>query len=161
MSTIEETVEIAVPVRTAYNQWTQFKVFPRFVSAVKGVEQIKPTLTRWDVGFGPAHREWLVEIVEQRPDAYVRWQVLGTRRGGEVSFRSLSPDRTSVTAGVGPADALGVTRRVLRSGLGDFKEFIEGLGEESGAWRGAVHNGHVVPAGSEPLTCHGPHWPHG
>jgi uncharacterized membrane protein len=161
MGTIEETVEIAVPVRTAYNQWTQFKVFPRFVSAVRGVEQIKPTLTRWEIGLGPVSREFLTEVVEQRPDTEVRWRVLGTRVRGAALFAPLTPDRTSLTVRIGPGDPLGITRRVLGAELGHFKEFIEGLGEESGAWRGTVRDGRVRPAENRPDRSLVPHWPHG
>lgn len=161
MGTIEETIEIAVPVRTAYNQWTQFKVFPRFVNAVHGAEQIKPTLIRWRVGFGPVRRDYLTEIVEQRPDTVIRWRVLGTRVHGEVAFRPLAGDRTSLTVRVGPGDPLGFTRRAVSSGLAHFKEFIEGLGEESGAWRGTIHDGHVMPMEAEPARSKVPHWPHG
>ncbi|MCZ9336923.1 cyclase, partial [Streptomyces sp. TRM76130] len=81
-------------------------------------------------------RDYLTEIVEQRPDTVVRWRVLGTRVRGEAAFRPLAADRTSLTVRVGPGDPLGLTRRAVRSGLAHFKEFIEGLGEESGAWRG-------------------------
>ncbi|GGS46000.1 SRPBCC family protein [Streptomyces griseoviridis] len=161
MSTIEETVQIAVPVRTAYNQWTQFTVFPRFMAAVRDVEQFKPTLTRWTVGRGPVHREFLVEITEQRPDTVVRWRVLGGRGHGEAAFLSLAPDRTSLTVRVGPGDPLGVTRRVLGASLAHFREFIEGVGEETGAWRHTVRDGHVLPAEAEPSRSHGAHWPHG
>lgn len=161
MGIIEETIEIAVPVRTAYNQWTQFKVFPRFVSVVRGAEQIKPSLVRWRVGLGPVHRDYLTEIVEQRPDTVVRWRVLGTRVRGEAVFAALAPDRTSVTVRTGPADSLGITRRVLGSALAHFKEFIEGLGEESGAWRGTIRDGHVLPAETAPARSMVPHWPHG
>ncbi len=68
MNTIEETIEVAVPVRTAYNQWTQFKSFPRFMSAVKGVEQIRPAVTEWVIAFGPVRHTFQAEIVRRRPD---------------------------------------------------------------------------------------------
>jgi uncharacterized membrane protein len=68
MRTIEETVEVAVPVCTAYNQWTQFKSFPRFMASVKRVDQLRPAMTRWVIGWGPLMMsyEFEVEIVEQR-----------------------------------------------------------------------------------------------
>ncbi|MEU2433913.1 MULTISPECIES: SRPBCC family protein [unclassified Streptomyces] len=173
MHTIEETVEIAVPVRTAYDQWTQLKSFPRFMSAVKRVDQVRPTVTRWVIGCGPVRRAFTAEIVEQRPDSCVAWQSLDRRTShrGEVSFRPTAPDRTTVTVRmeVGPRGAAAllmgasreVTRRVVRSELGHFKEFIEGLGEAGGAWRGTIRNGHVQPAEPEPPRSRVARWPTG
>src|SRR6478735_3949511 len=99
MSTVEETIVVAVPVGTAYNQWTQFKSFPRFMAVVKGVEQIRPNLTRWVIGLGPVRHEFDAEIVDQRPDSLVRWRSLGPRLAhrGEVSFRATEADRTEVS----------------------------------------------------------------
>ncbi|MER7661619.1 MULTISPECIES: SRPBCC family protein [unclassified Streptomyces] len=172
MTTVEETIDVGVPVRTAYNQWTQFKSFPRFMSTVKSVEQVRPTLTRWVVGLGPVRREFDAEIVEQLPDSHLVWQTLG--RGfshrGEVSFRATAPGRTTVVVRIhtGPeraarlhTSASGCTRRVLRSELGRFKAFIEGLGQEGGAWRGVIRNGRVEPAEPEPPRSRVPHWPVG
>ncbi|MHB9847748.1 SRPBCC family protein [Streptomyces krungchingensis] len=172
MPTVEEVVEIAVPVRTAYNQWTQFKSFPRFMSAVKKVEQINPVVTHWVIGLGPVHREFKAQIVEQQPDSHVVWQSLerSPDHRGTVSFRSVAPERTEVTVRIetmrrGLADtathALGVTRRVVRAELRNFKEYIEGVGEESGAWRASIHNGHVQPVEPEPPRSRVPRWPVG
>ncbi|MEU1202336.1 SRPBCC family protein [Streptomyces sp. NPDC005813] len=172
MPTVEEVIEIAVPVRTAYNQWTQFKCFPRFMSVVKRVEQINPVVTHWVIGFGPVRREFKAEIVEQQPDSHLVWQSLERRPclRGRVSFSSVAPDRTEVTVWIettrpGLADtatnALGVTRRVVRAELRNFKEYIEGVGEESGAWRASIHNGHVQPVEPEPPRSRVPRWPVG
>ncbi|AVH55110.1 MULTISPECIES: SRPBCC family protein [Streptomyces] len=172
MNTIQESVEIAVPVRTAYDQWTQFKSFPRFMSAVKRVDQVSPAMTRWAVRVGPWRREFRAEIVEQEPDSLVAWR--STERDpwhwGEVSFRSMAPDRTVVTVRmqVRPRGVVGrltdpskMTRRVVRDELGNFKEFIEGLGDASGAWRGSIRNGRVRPAEPEPPRSRVPKWPVG
>ncbi|WP_327677167.1 SRPBCC family protein [Streptomyces sp. NBC_00467] len=172
MTTVEETIDVGVPVRTAYNQWTQFKSFPRFMSTVKSVEQVRPTVTRWVVGLGPVRHEFDAEIVEQLPDSHMAWQSLG--RGlshrGEVSFRATAPGRTTVVVRIHAepekaarlhARATGFTRRVLRSELGHFKEFIEALGQEGGAWRGVIRNGRVEPMEPEPPRSRVPHWPVG
>ncbi|CAL9658458.1 hypothetical protein SUDANB176_06892 [Streptomyces sp. enrichment culture] len=167
MTTIEETVQLAVPVRTAYNQWTQFKTFPRFMSVVKRIEQVRPSITHWVIGLGPVRHEFATEIVEQRPDACVAWRSLDSRHRGEVTFHETAPDRTEVTVhvriGRGSAAAVlpGVTRRVVRSELAHFKEFIEGLGQEAGGWRGTIHNGHVRPVEAEPPRSQVPCWPVG
>ncbi|MGY1439386.1 SRPBCC family protein [Streptomyces reniochalinae] len=172
MSAIEETLEVGVPVSTAYNQWTQFKSFPRFMSAVTKVEQVRPAVTRWSIGYGPVRGEFAAEIWEQRPDSCLAWRSLGGRpaHGGEVSFDSAPSDRTVVTvrmtittpglAGL-LTDVSGVVHRVVRRELGNFKEFIEGLGQEVGAWRGSIHNGHVQPVEPEPPRSHVPCWPVG
>ncbi|ATW52061.1 SRPBCC family protein [Streptomyces peucetius] len=172
MHTVQEMLEIEVSVRTAYNQWTQFKSFPRFMSTVKSVEHVKPTLTRWVIGCGPLRREFTAEIVEQQPDSRVVWQSLGRRscHRGEVTFRPTAPDRTAVTVRIeverrAVSDFVmgvsGFTRRVVRSELTRFKEFIEGLGEEGGAWRGTIRNGHVQPVEPEPPRSRVPRWPVG
>lgn len=172
MYTFEEMVEVGVPVPTAYNQWSQFKSFPRFMSAVKKVDQVRPNFTNWVIGFGPLRSEFAAEIVEQVPDSHVAWRSLGGRSShqGEVSFRAAGPDRTEMhlRMRIGRHGATGLaarapqfTRRVVRSELAHFKEFIEGLGQEGGAWRGIIRDGHVQPMEPEPPRSRVPHWPVG
>ncbi|WP_327365349.1 SRPBCC family protein [Streptomyces sp. NBC_01217] len=172
MTTIDETVEIAVPVRTAYNQWTQFRSFPRFMTAVKRVEQVRPAVTHWVVGVGPVSRESEVEIVQQSPDLRIAWRSLDRRpcHRGEVTFRSLAADRTAVRVlmryephGVRElvADGLGLPSHVVRSELGHFKEFIESVGQAGGTWRGSIRNGHVRLVEPERSRSRVPCWPTG
>jgi len=171
MNTVEETIDVAVPVRTAYNQWTQFESFPRFMTVVKGVHQIRPNLTHWVLGRGPLRHEFDVEIVEQVPDSHVAWRSLDRRfmHRGKVSFRATAPDRTEVVVrmhfgsnGVGLLAHLPtLAHRVVQAELGHFKEFIESVGQEGGAWRGSIRNGHVYPAEPEPARSQVPHWPVG
>ncbi len=172
MGMIEEAVEIELPVRTVYNQWTQFKSFPRFMHVVKRVEQLNPALTRWTLRLGPVHREFMAEIVEQQPDSHVAWRSLerGPVQRGEVSFRPSAPDRTEVALRWEAArrgfpaalpNVLGLTRRVVRAELRNFKEYIEGVGEESGAWRASIRGGHVLPVESEPPRSRVSRWPSG
>ncbi|MFJ7073670.1 SRPBCC family protein [Streptomyces sp. NPDC098781] len=170
--TIEETIDVAVPVETAYNQWTQFKSFPRFMGVVKKVDQVKPTVTVWTIGYGPLRREFQAEILEQEPDSHVVWRSLERRPShqGEVGFRPTAAGGTAVTVRLrfeprGPlaavAEATNLPVRVLRSELGHFKEFIEGLGQAGGAWRGAIRNGHVRPVEPEPPRSRVARWPVG
>ncbi|MBD0422231.1 SRPBCC family protein [Streptomyces sp. TRM S81-3] len=172
MHTVEETIDVAVPVSTAYNQWTQFKSFPRFASVVTKVEQLRPNLTHWVIRLGPVRRDFVAEIVEQVPDSHVVWRSMDrtSRHRGEVTFRATAPDRTSITVRlrVEPkgvrgrlAHASGVTRRVLRAELGHFKDFIEGLGQECGTWRGVIRGGHVQPSEPAPPRSRVAHWPVG
>ncbi|MFF0587093.1 SRPBCC family protein [Streptomyces sp. NPDC003781] len=172
MNTVEETIEIDVPVRTAYDQWTQFECFPRFMTTVKRVEQLRPAVTRWVVGLGPVRREFATEIVDQVPDSHLTWRSLGQRHGhrGEVTFRPVEQERTSVTvrlsaAGRGLTGVLtavpGAPGRLLRHELGHFKAYIEGHGEASGAWRGTIRGGQVRPGEPEPPRSRVAVWPVG
>ncbi|MGW0336715.1 SRPBCC family protein [Streptomyces sp. NPDC003011] len=172
MHTVEETIEVAVPVRTAYNQWTQFKSFPRFMTVVKKVEQVRPALLTWTLAVGPLRREFQAEIVEQEPDSRVTWRSLErhTVHRGEVSFRPTTADGTAVTVRIeiaprGATGVLGVlpklVGRVVRGELRHFKEYIEGLGAESGAWRGTIRDGRVRPEEPKPHRSRVARWPVG
>ncbi|MEV4787194.1 SRPBCC family protein [Streptomyces tuirus] len=172
---VEETVEVAVPVRTAYNQWTQFKTFPRFATVVHGVEQIKPTVTAWTIGYGPLRHRFTVEIVEQDPDAYLAWRGLeqNPSHQGEVEFRPTHSGGTAITVRMlleprGAARILTrspwaaqLTARLVRGALVNFKQFIEAVGQEGGAWRGTIRNGRVQHAHPEPPRSRVPQWPVG
>jgi uncharacterized membrane protein len=149
MSTVEESVEVRVPVRTAYNQWTQFEEFPQFMDGVERIEQRSPTLTHWVTEVGGAKREFDAEITEQVPDERVAWTTVAgeARQAGVVTFHRLDDTRTKVmlqlehepqgiTDKVG--DKLGFVRRQAKGDLERFKQYIESRGMESGAWRGQV-----------------------
>ncbi|MFF7446609.1 MULTISPECIES: SRPBCC family protein [unclassified Streptomyces] len=172
---VEETVEIAVPVRTAYNQWTQFQSFPRFMTAVRRVEQVRPTVVAWTLGYGPLRHRFEMEIVEQDPDAYLAWRALERHPShqGEVEFRPTGTGGTALTVRMllephGAAKALArcskvtrVTARQVRRELMNFKIFIEGVGQESGAWRGTIRNGRVQHDHPEPPRSRVAQWPVG
>ncbi|MFJ9008522.1 SRPBCC family protein [Streptomyces canus] len=172
---VEETVEVAVPVRTAYNQWTQFKTFPRFSAVVHGVEQVRPTVTAWTIGYGPLRHRFAVEIVEQDPDSYLAWRGLEQRPShqGEVEFRPTESGGTAITVRMlleprgaakqltGSSKVTQVTARVVRRELQHFKQFIEGLGQEGGAWRGTIRNGRVQHDHPEPPRSRVAQWPVG
>ncbi|WP_031519313.1 SRPBCC family protein [Streptomyces sp. NRRL F-5123] len=149
MSTVEESVEVDVPVRTAYNQWTQFEEFPHFMDGVERIEQRTPTLTHWVTEVGGAKREFDAEITEQVPDERVAWTTVAgeARQAGVVTFHRLDDTHTKVmlqlehdphgiTDTVG--DKLGFVRRQAKGDLNRFKQYIESRGLESGAWRGRV-----------------------
>jgi len=148
MGGVTESVDVAVPVRTAYDQWTQFEDFPRFMEGVEEVRQISDTMTHWTVDIGGVSREFDARITEQLPDERVAWTSTGgTRQAGVVTFHRLDENRTRVTAQLefepqGAAeqagDRLGVVDRRVKGDLRRFKEFIERRGTETGAWRGTV-----------------------
>jgi uncharacterized membrane protein len=148
MSTLEKSIEVNVPVQTAYNQWTQFVEFPRFMEGVKEVTQLDDTRLHWKAEIAGQEREWDAEITEQTPDQRIAWTSRGGAiNGGVVTFHRLS-DATSkvmlqleyapqgVVENVG--DALGAVSLRVQGDLERFKEFIEQRGRETGGWRGQV-----------------------
>jgi uncharacterized membrane protein len=148
MSTIEESIEVDVPVRTAYNQWTQFEEFPRFMEGVESVRQLDDTHLEWTAEIAGVRRQWNAEVTEQQPDQRVAWRATsGTENAGVVTFHRLAEDRTKVMLqlDVEPeglveqaGDKLGFVKRRATGDLERFKAFIEHRGTESGAWRGRV-----------------------
>jgi uncharacterized membrane protein len=148
MASVVESVDVKVPVSTAYNQWTQFEEFPRFMEGVKTVTQIDDTHLRWVADVGGIEKQWEAEISEQRPDERVAWHATsGAKNAGVVTFHRIDDATTRVTLQMdvdpeGPAEnvgtALGVLDRRVKGDLERFKEYIERRGTESGAWRGEV-----------------------
>jgi uncharacterized membrane protein len=148
MSTIEESIEIDVPIRTVYDQWTQFEDFPAFMEGVESVQQIDDTHLHWVAEVAGVRREWDAEITEQHPDERVAWTATdGTRNAGAVTFHRVAEDKTKVMLqlDVEPeglveqaGDKLGFVRRRVTGDLERFKEMIEQRGTSTGAWRGDV-----------------------
>lgn len=150
MASVVESIDVNVPVRTAYNQWTQFEEFPRFMEGVKEVRQLSDTKLYWRAEIGGKEKEWEAEITEQIPDERIAWRSrAGAENAGVVTFHRLGPNTTRVTLQMeydpeGPmetvGDLVGVVRSRIRGDLERFKEFIEKRGEETGAWRGEVRH---------------------
>ena len=148
MSTVEQSIDVDVPVRTAYDQWTQFESFPKFMDGVERIDQISDTRTHWVTKIGGVEREFDAEITEQHPDERVAWRAVdGPTQAGVVTFHRLDQDTTRVMLQmeVEPegvvekvGDALGLVKRRTKQDLERFKEFIEDRGRETGAWRGEV-----------------------
>jgi carbon monoxide dehydrogenase subunit G len=149
MSSVAESVDVHVPVRTAYNQWTQFESFPAFMSGVVTVQQLDDQHTHWVTEIGGAHREFDAEIVEQRPDERIAWHSTqgDIQHSGAVSFQPLAADETRVTVDMAwepsgmvekVGSAVGIDHRQVKADLQRFKEFIEERGAETGQWRGEV-----------------------
>jgi len=154
MATIEQSIEIEVPVSTAYNQWTQFEEFPQFMEGVEQVRQIDDTHLHWVVSHNGQRHEFDTVITEQNPDERVAWKTTdGKSHAGVVTFHRLDDNRCKVMAQMdwepeGMLEtlgaALGSDDRRVKSDLERFKEMIERRGRESGAWRGEVEQGDVV-----------------
>ena len=148
MSTIEESIEVRVPLRTAYDQWTQFEQFPQFMEGIREVRQIDDTRLHWVAEFGGRRHEWDAEVTEQKPDERVAWRnTRGRENGGVVTFHRIGPETTRIMVqmdympdGVVEkiGSAIGVDDRRVHGDLERFKELIESRGTATGAWRGEV-----------------------
>jgi uncharacterized membrane protein len=158
-ASIEEQIEVNVPVSTAYNQWTQFEEFPKFMEGVDEVKQLDDTLLHWAVTVAGTRAEWDAKITQQDPDRRIAWEsVDGKETGGTVTFEPAgSGSRTRVRLqmhytpeGVGEAvgSAVGLDQRRVRADLERFRELIESRQKESGAWRGEIKNGQKEDSGS-------------
>ncbi len=148
MTTVTEAIDVAVPVHTAYNQWTQFESFPNFMGGVERITQLDDTHVHWKTSIDGVEREFDAEITEQHPDERVAWKSTdGTTHAGVVTFHRLAADQTRVTVQLDwqpegivekAGAALGFDDRQVKSDLERFKKFIENQGSETGAWRGQV-----------------------
>jgi uncharacterized membrane protein len=148
METIERSIDVNVPVRTAYNQWTQFEEFPRFMEGVESVKQLNDTTLHWVANVGGERKEWRARVTEQVPDHHIAWRSDGGEfTSGVVSFQALGPDKVHVTVKLNYepkgmteklGDMLGIFSRRVQGDLERFKSFIESKGHETGAWRGTV-----------------------
>ncbi len=149
MSSVIKSVDVHVPIRTAYNQWTQFESFPQFMGGVESVTQTDPTHTHWVTKIGGVRREFDAEITEQLPDNRIAWKSIDgdTKHAGVVSFHRLADNDTRVTvqmewAPEGVAEkagaAIGMDDRQVKADTERFKKFIEERGTETGQWRGSV-----------------------
>ena len=144
-----ETIDVNVPVTVAYNQWTKFEEFPKFLSFVEAITQVNDTLTEWKVKIGGVEREFEAQITEQHPDERVAWNSTGGQvdHGGVVTFHKLAENETRVTVQLDweatglmekAGAALGVDNHAVKKDLANFKEFIEAKGTAGGGWRGDV-----------------------
>ncbi len=153
MSVVEESIDVDVPVRVAYDQWTQFETFPHFMEGVERVTQLDDKSLEWHANIAGQDKHWTAEIVEQTPDQRVAWRsTSGAPNAGVVSFQSNGTNATKVTLQLeaepeGPiesaGDALGFLDRRVKGDLERFKEFVEGRGVATGSWRGEIHGGEV------------------
>lgn len=148
MSTVTESIDVDVPIKIAYDQWTQFESFPEFMDGVQEIRQIDDTHLHWVVKVGGITREFDATITEQHPEERVAWRADdGPDHAGVVTFHRLDDEQTRVTAQVdidpegfveNVADKAGILDRKVRGDLKRFKEFIENRGSATGTWRGDV-----------------------
>jgi uncharacterized membrane protein len=148
MATIEKSITVNVPVNTAYNQWTQFEEFPKFMEGVREVKQLDDKRLHWRAEIAGKDKEWDAEITEQIPDNRIAWRSRGGAwNAGVVTFHRLSDASCKVMLQLeyepegfveNVGDAIGVVSQRVEGDLKRFKEFIEGRGRETGAWRGTI-----------------------
>ena len=148
MSTIEQSIDVAVPVRTAYDQWTQFEDFPQFMEGVEKITQLSDTRTHWVTEIAGVSREFDAEITEQEPDQRIAWtSVDEPKQAGVVTFHRIDDRTTRVMLQMDfepeglvekAGDVLGIVKSRTKGDLERFKSFIEARGTETGAWRGEV-----------------------
>ena len=151
MATIEESIDVNVPVSTAYNQWTQFEEFPQFMEGVESVQQIDDTHLLWTAEIGGTQEEWRAEISEQTPDQRIAWHATeGKTNAGVVTFHRIDDNTTRVMLQMDwepegmkekAGAAVGADSRRVKGDLERFKELIERRGTPTGAWRGEVEQG--------------------
>jgi uncharacterized membrane protein len=148
MASIEKSIDVDVPVEHAYNQWTQFEQFPKFMEGVQDVQQLDARHLLWRTKIMGRVKEWQAEITEQVPDQRIAWTSRsGAPNAGVVTFHRLAPGRTRVMLQLEyepeglvekTADAIGTVSTRVESDLRRFKWFIEGHGTSTGAWRGGI-----------------------
>jgi uncharacterized membrane protein len=153
LSEVEASIDVDVPVSTAYNQWTQFEEFPRFMGSVQQVRQLDDTHLQWNASVAGKQKQWTAEITDQIPDQRIAWRsTSGPMSMGVVTFDKVEEGRTRVRLRMvyGPqsldekiGDALGAVKMEAERNLHNFKELIEGRGVETGAWRGTVEGSQV------------------
>ena len=149
-SNVQASIDIEVPVASAYNQWTQFEEFPKFMEGVESVQQLDETHLRWRAAIGGKTLEWDAVITEQVPDQRIAWRsTTGAKNAGVVTFHPISTNscRVALQLDYDPegfieniGDLLGFVGRRARGDLDRFKEFLEARGHATGAWRGEVES---------------------
>jgi uncharacterized membrane protein len=159
METIEKTIDIDLPVRTVYNQWTQFEDFPRFMEGVRVVRQLDDKRLHWEAVIGGKEKEWTAEIFEQEPDRRIAWRsTSGAMNSGRVDFLPVNEQTTRVTLHLNyepegvvenVGNLIGVVSARVAGDLERFKSFIERRGSSPG-WRGEIQGRDVKNTGGSP-----------
>jgi uncharacterized membrane protein len=153
MPKIADSIEVQVPVDQAYNQWTQFEEFPKFMEGIQSVQQLDDTHVRWVAEIRGENRQWTTEITEQRPDEKIAWKTIEgeVKNDGVVTFEQVGDGQTRINVQMDvesesstqnvAGDLLGIVKNQVHGDLERFKTLIEDRDEETGAWRGEVAKG--------------------
>lgn len=150
MSKIEKAIDVNVSAHTAYNQWTQFEEFPKFMEGVVSIQQMDEKRLHWVTNIGGIEKTFDTKITEQIPDKRIAWRSLsGAPNAGVVTFNPLSAETARIMLQMeyepeglleNAGDMLGIASHRVNADLERFKEFIEARGAETGAWRGKVEH---------------------
>jgi uncharacterized membrane protein len=152
MPKIQDSIEVRVPVQQAYNQWTQFEEFPRFMDGIQSVQQLDDTHVQWVAEIRGESRQWTTEITDQRPDEKVAWKTIDgeVKNDGVVTFEQVGDNQTRVNVEMDvesdsttenvAGNLLGIVKDQVHGDLERFKQLIENRDEETGAWRGEVQD---------------------
>jgi uncharacterized membrane protein len=152
MPKIEDSIEVQVPVQQAYNQWTQFEEFPKFMEGVQSVQQLDETHVQWVAEIHGESRRWTTEITEQQPDQKIAWKTIDgeVKNDGVVTFERVGDAQTRVNVRMdvegesalenAAGDLLGIVETQVHGDLERFKQLIENR-EPTGAYRGKVQDG--------------------
>jgi uncharacterized membrane protein len=156
-TTLAEEIEVAVPVRAVYNQWTQFEEFPKFMEGVEAVSQLDDTLLHWAVSVAGKHAEWDAKIIEQEPDRRITWESTdGKRTRGSVTFVPAGPSTTRIRLELSyqaeglsekAGAAVGLDKARVRGDLERFRDLIESKGDSADGWRGEIKDGEKTSGG--------------
>jgi uncharacterized membrane protein len=150
---IQQSVDVAVPIKTAYNRWTMFEDWPEFMHRVDQVEQVDDTTLSFATKVWGITKRFEAKIVEQRPDQRIEWDASeGLAHTGVVTFHKLSDRLTRIEVSLdvephGMVEKMGrglrFTKRAVRGDLHRFKALIELDAEAEGGWRGTIEDGQV------------------
>jgi len=148
-TTIEQSIDLDVPVRAAYDQWTRFEEFPQFMKGVEEIRQLDDRHLHWVAELGGSRHEWDAEITEQQPDERVAWRNTdGKDNAGVVTFHKLTDTSSRVMVQIDfvpegikekVGAAINAPDRQVKGDLERFKELVEAKGgPDEGGWRGEV-----------------------
>jgi len=150
---IQQSVDVAVPLEVAYDQWTQFEDWPEFMHRFENVEQVDDAKVAFSTKIWGIKKRFEAQIVEQHPDERIEWDVKeGVAHSGVATFHKLAPrlTRVEVSIDVEPDSLLEkagrgmrFTKRAVRADLHRFKAFVEMNDEAEGGWRGTIEDGDV------------------
>ena len=153
MTRIEKSINVEVPVSAAYDQWTQFDEFPKFMEGIVAVRQLDDSHVRWVAEIAGERQEWDAEIVEQEPDRVIAWRSTGglANRGRVEFLPIITGTRVNVEMEYEPEGvkenvgaAIGLDSGRVAGDLERFKDLVESRERPTGSWRGEIESGGVV-----------------
>lgn len=150
---VQQAIDIAVPVSVVYNHWTRFEDWPEFMHRIESAEQVDESTVSFQAKMWGITKRFEAEIVEQRPDKRIEWNVTeGYAHTGVITFHPLSPNLTRVdlSLDIQPSNLIDkasrgmrFVKRAVRGDLHRFKAYVELEHEEKDGWRGTIEEGEV------------------